>query len=160
MTAAFRQRSRGGLLYRANAIRLAGAALLSRAGVVAVPAAVSGGDIRESRPVAIFVHIHAIAHRCAVLDGISEDPHDRAGSDIDDVINRTTSLREASQVAYEEAETLLAAYRSRRNTRVQTQQIRDRTGIIGTATRTNRSRVLDQRKQIRTRSRRDRNVQD
>lgn len=121
---------------------------------MAVTSAVRWFYPRERSAVAHFVELHAIADACAVFLRVDQDAAHCTRGNINDVIDRPTAVGESSVVSDEEAETLLAADCSWRNSSVQAQQVRDRTGVALSTTWTNRRLVLDQQEQVVTRRRR------
>src|SRR5579864_6034719 len=106
------------LLHGTDTAGLTAAALLSRACVVAVAAAVSRKDVRERRSIPNFIGVDAVADCRAVLFRVGEDSDDCTRRDVNYIIDGTPPLRESGQVAREEAETLLAPRRSWWNTRI------------------------------------------
>src|SRR5215470_13393646 len=149
-----------GLLHRTNTIRLATAARLAGAYMMAITSAVSRKDVRESRPIAVLINIDAIADRRPILLRISKNASDSSACNVNDVVNWTATIGEPGDVTRKESQSLLFCNRRRGNPGVQAQQVSNRPAVLSTATRTDRGRVHDQGKQIGTRSRRNWDFQD
>src|SRR5215469_6731636 len=110
---------------------------------MAVPPAMGRLHVRKGRAVAYLVDVDAIADARAELYRVGQDAGHGARSDVHDVIIEPASIGEASIVPRQEPQALLTAGSRGRNAGVQSEQIRDRTSILGAASRTDRSRVLD-----------------
>src|SRR2546426_1379165 len=148
-----------GLLDRTDATGLTSTTLLPGTRVMTVATAVSRQHVRERRAIAIFVDVHAITDSCAEFQGVCQDANDGTGGDIDHVVNGAASLREAGEVSRQEAETLLFSYWGWWNTSVQPQQISDRPTVIWATSRADWTRVLNQRQQVGTRRRGNRDAE-
>ena len=128
--------------------------------MVAVASAVGGANVRERHLKTVTLGVDAVADRRTIFHGIRKDADDCPRRNVHYVVHRSTPLRKSSQIAGQEAESLLAAHRSRGNTGIQSKQVSDGTGIARRASRTDRRHVLHQREQISTWRRRNGNVQD
>src|SRR5260370_41810267 len=127
--------------------------------MVTVATAVSRHHIWEGVAITDFVGIHAITDPCAELFWVCQNASYGTSGDINHVVDGAPTLGEAGEVSRQEAQTFLAPDWSGRNTRIQPQQISNRSGIFRGAAWTNRGHVLDQREQVGARRRGNRNTQ-
>jgi hypothetical protein len=141
------------LLHWANAIRLTRTTLLTGTRVMTVSTTMSGRYVGKVSSVTILVHVHTVANSRAEFHRICKNAGHGAGGYVDDVIDWAPSLRESREVSSQKAETLLASDGHRWNTGVQAQQIGNWSGVLGTATGTDWSHVLDKGQEISTRRR-------
>src|SRR6266576_1531871 len=148
------------LLHRTDSVGLTVATLLPRAGVMAVATAMRRSNVGERLGIAVFVGVDAVTDSRTVLHRIGEDAGNSARSDVHDIVDRPTSLRESGEIASQEAKTLVLIHLGRGNTRVEPQQIGNQARIVRSAALTDGSRVLNQGQQINTRRRRNRNSQN
>ena len=149
------------LLHGTDTVGLTTATLLTRTRVVTVATAVGGQDVRKRCSIPTFVECSRHHRsRAPYFTGSTRIP-----ATAREAISTTSSIgrRPCGNPARSPARKprrFWLRHRSRRNTSIQPEQVRDRAGIVRTASRTNRSHVLDQRKQIGTRRRRNGNLQN
>ncbi len=134
--------------------------MLSGTDVNALASAVGRRHIRKSVVVSVIVELHAITDTRVVLVGIGEDSLHRASSDIHYVVDRTTAVGETCVVANQEAKPLLLVDWCRRDAGVEAKQIGNWTGVIRTATGTNRRRIGHQWQQVEARRRGNRQAEN
>src|ERR1700751_2423121 len=127
---------------------------------MAIAAAMGRKHVWERCSIAEFVGVNAITNARPELHRIDEDADNGARGDVNNVVDRPASLRKAGKITGQEAKTLLAAHRSRRDTSVQAQQVSDWAPVVRAASWTNRCHVLNQRKEVGTRRRRNRNTEN
>src|SRR5215471_19266035 len=123
--------------------------------MMAIAAITGRAYVGERRAKSAILGVDTIPDRRAVLHWINENSSHCARRNIDDSVDRPTPLRESGKITGQETETLLTPHWRGRNARVQPEQVGDRTRVARSATGTNRRHVLDQRKQVRTRRRRN-----
>src|ERR1700751_3579547 len=117
---------------------------------MAIAAAMGRKHVWERCSIAEFVGVNAITNARPELHRIDEDADNGARGDVNNVVDRPASLRKAGKITGQEAKTLLAAHRSRRDTSVQAQQVSDWAPVVRGACWTNRFHVLHQRNAVGT----------
>src|SRR5579862_5869038 len=98
----------------------------------AIASVVSGSDKRERGQRWRGGNVHSIADWRIVL-GTRQNTADGACGDIDDIVIEAAAVGEARRISGDEAETFCARKRRRSNAGVDPQQVRDGTGIGGSA---------------------------
>src|ERR1700751_4933989 len=101
--------------------------------------------IRERGAVPVFVNVDAVPDGGSVLLGVRQNAHNRSRSNVNDIVDRATTIWEPSHVTSQESQTLLACDWSWRNAGVQTEQVRDWSRIFRTTSGTDRGRIHDER---------------
>src|SRR6185503_5113911 len=133
------------LLNWTSTVRLTRTTFLPGTDMMAVSSAIRGKHIGKSVTVPFCVQLDSIADGRGVLHRIEKNSRDRTRGNIDDVVNRSTAIGIASHIASQKTQSFLFPDRGRRNARVQTQQVCDRTGIFWPTSWTNGRHVLNQR---------------
>src|SRR5690349_15104911 len=115
--------------------------------MMAVPPAVRRLYVRKCCAVTQLVDVDAIADARSELHRVRKNTGHGARRDVHHVIVEPASVRKAGIVTRQEPQAPLTSRRRWRNAGVQSEEIRNRSRVLGAASWTDGSQVLDQREQ-------------